>query len=177
MLTMWVRSVSTVTCSFSAMSLLARPSPRAVSTCFSRGVSFSIALLVSYSSWRLRLLTMRSISTTSAGESRASPDLRRRTASTISSIGGGLVEHPGGACLDGPGEPVRFEAGAQDQRHHVGTGRELLDEPEPVTVRQREVNDGDVEGVGSLAQEGARLGQRARLAGHGELPLPREHEG
>jgi hypothetical protein len=109
---------------------------------FFAGVSLSMALLASYSSWRLRL-TMRSISTTSAGESRAP---RPQTSHGVDDLAyrGGLMEHPGGTGLHGPGEPCRFQAGAQDQCHNVGTGRELLDEPEPVAVRQREVHDGDV---------------------------------
>src|SRR5215204_1832691 len=237
MLTMWVRSVSMVMCSFSAMSLLSRPSPRACSTCFSRGVSFSIALWASYSSWRLRL-TIRSISITSAGDSRASPDLSRRTASTTSPIAadlcstpaapastalakragsrlalrtsvitsrseehtselqshsdlhsfptrrssdlayrGRLVQHAGGACLDGLSEAGRLQAGAKDQRHHVGTGSQLFDQLEPISVRQRKVYDRDVHPVGHLAHERTRLGQRACLARHDELLLPLEHEG
>ena len=113
---------------------------------------------------------------TSAGESRASPHLRRRTASDLA-YRGGLVQHAGGAGLDGPGEAGRLQAGAKYQRHHVWMGSQLFDKPEPIPVRQGEVYDSDVNPVGHLAHERARLGQRTRLASHDELLLPLEHEG
>src|SRR5215212_2543582 len=93
MFTMWVRSVSTVTLSFSAISLLSSPSARAWSTSFSRGVSLSTARRTASSSWRSRP-TRRSISTTSPGESSATPAFSLRTASTMSLIGVDLCSTP-----------------------------------------------------------------------------------
>src|SRR5215213_8520968 len=119
-----------------------------------------MALWASYSSWRLRL-TIRHISMTSAGESRASPDLSRRTASTISPIAADLLQHAGGPGLDGPGEAGRLQAGAKNQRHHIGTGSQLFDKLEPIPVRQREVNDRDVHPVGHFAHERASASEPA----------------
>src|SRR5215217_2746722 len=90
---------------------------------------------------------------------------------------GGLVQHAGGAGLYGLGEAGRLQAGAKNQRHHIGTGSQLFDQLEPIPVRQREVHDRDVHPVGHLADEDARLGQRACLARHDELLLSLEHEG
>src|SRR5918998_617350 len=93
MLTMWVRSVSTVMWSLWAICLLSRPSASACITSLSRRVSRSMALWASICSWRWRL-TMRSISITSSGESRASPALRRLTASTMSPMAAALCSTP-----------------------------------------------------------------------------------
>ena len=114
---------------------------------------------------------------TSAGESRASPGLETTHGLHDLAYRGGLVQHAGGAGLDGPGEAGRLQAGAKDQSHHVGTGSQLFDQLEPIPVRQREVYDRDVYPVGHLAHERARLGQRACLARHYEFLLPLEHEG
>src|SRR5215207_10856726 len=90
---------------------------------------------------------------------------------------GGLVQHARGAGLDRPGEAGRLQAGAEDQRHHVGTRGQLFDQLEPIPVGQREVHDCDVHLFRRLAHERTRLCQRAGLARHDELLLPLEHEG
>src|SRR5215211_3478716 len=175
MLTMWVRSVSTVMCSFSAMSLLSRPSPRACSTCFSRGVSFSMALWASYPSWRLRL-TIRSISMTTAGESRASPDLSRRTASTTSPIAADLCSTPAA-----PASTAR--ANRAGSRLALRTSVITSGQEASSSISSNPSPSGNARSTTATSTRSgplrmnARLGQRACLARHDELLLPLEHEG
>src|SRR5215208_2908761 len=130
MLTMWVRSVSTVMCSFSAISLLSRPSPRACSTCFSRGVSFSMALVLFLALAADHAQHLYDLSR----REQSLPRLEAPDGLDDLTYSGGLVQHARGAGLDGPGEAGRLQAGAEDQRHHAGTGSQLFDQPEPIPV-------------------------------------------
>jgi hypothetical protein len=89
-------------------------------------------------------------------------------------MGGGLVEHAGGAGFYRPREAARLQVRAQDQRHRPR--REVLEQVEPVAVGEGQVDDGDLRLLEQLAVQSPCLRDGAHLRDDVEPGLPLEHE-